>query len=231
MASSSAEEGFPSEIQDKANGFDEALAKIENTIEPLHNTPLNEIHNDINSLDKAKLDLVGVYAINSLFWMYLNVNGENPKSHGIKTELQRIQQYMGRIKELEEKNKKSSIDKDAAKRFIRASLWQQAQQKKTPDRPAQTPDRPASGKDRSIPGKATLSAAKRPGEDQSSTNNKEKKNKKHKKHKETPTHTKFWMFNDLKCLWIILPYCLNQGYENLFLIMISLWSKPRQDTK
>merc|ERR1712025_937104 len=157
----SMEEAFPSEIQDKVNTFDEALSKIENTIEPLHSRPLNDIHGEISSLDKAKLDLVGVYTINSLFWMYLNVNGENPKSHAVKTELSRIQQYMTRIKDLEEKAKASSLDKDAAKRFIRSALWQQAQQKKTPDRPApktNTPDRPT-------PGRATLSAAKRPGED------------------------------------------------------------------
>ena len=36
---------------------------------------------------------------------------------------------MNRVKEVEEKQKAPKINKDAAKRFVRSALWQQAQQK------------------------------------------------------------------------------------------------------
>ena len=36
---------------------------------------------------------------------------------------------MNRVKEVEEKQKAPKINKDAAKRFVRNALWQQAQQK------------------------------------------------------------------------------------------------------
>ena len=36
---------------------------------------------------------------------------------------------MNRVKEVEEKQKAPKLNKDAAKRFVRSALWQQAQQK------------------------------------------------------------------------------------------------------
>ena len=46
-----------------------------------------------------------------------------------KTELDRIKECMTRMKELEDRQKAPKINKDAAKRFVRSALWQQAQQK------------------------------------------------------------------------------------------------------
>ncbi|XP_033125966.1 uncharacterized protein LOC117123974 [Anneissia japonica] len=45
---------------------------------------------ELSSLDKAKKDLVDAYAINSIFWMYLCVQGIDPRNHHIKHELDRI---------------------------------------------------------------------------------------------------------------------------------------------
>ncbi|VDH98015.1 Hypothetical predicted protein [Mytilus galloprovincialis] len=64
-------------------------------------------------LDKAKLDLTGAYTINSLFWMYLN-------------ELDRIRSYMNRVKDIQDKAKAPKLDKGAAKRFVKSSLWEAA---------------------------------------------------------------------------------------------------------
>ena len=44
-------------------------------------------------------------------------------------ELDRIKECMNRVKDVEAKQKAPKLNKDAAKRFVRSALWQQAQQK------------------------------------------------------------------------------------------------------
>ena len=56
--------------------------------------------NALSSLDRAKIDLVSVYSINSLAWLYHIVNGSNPKESQIMGELTRIQASMKKVKGL-----------------------------------------------------------------------------------------------------------------------------------
>ncbi|KAF7249462.1 Nuclear nucleic acid-binding protein C1D [Varanus komodoensis] len=42
---------------------------------------------DLDPLEQAKLDLVSVYTLNSMFWVYLATQGINPKEHPVKQEL------------------------------------------------------------------------------------------------------------------------------------------------
>ncbi|XP_052769379.1 nuclear nucleic acid-binding protein C1D-like [Mya arenaria] len=117
----------PKELRGKLSAFDSALSDIENKFEPLLKMSKVEINTELSSLDKAKLDLVAAYSINSLFWMYLNVCGVNPKDHGIKQELDRIRGYMNRVKEVQDKEKAPKLNVMASKRFIKSALWQAAQ--------------------------------------------------------------------------------------------------------
>ncbi|KAK2177884.1 hypothetical protein NP493_574g01040 [Ridgeia piscesae] len=133
------DESFPTELQERLTDFDDALTQVEEVLKPLHSVPLSDIHTKLSTLDKAKLDLVGVYTINSLFWMYLNTRGEDPKEHAVKQELERIQRYMKRLQEVQDKEKAPKLNKDASKRFIRSALWQQAHKEaEQPDDEAQT---------------------------------------------------------------------------------------------
>ncbi|ELU03495.1 hypothetical protein CAPTEDRAFT_102365 [Capitella teleta] len=125
-----AEDNFPEELQERLSSFDESLSNFEELIKSLHETPLNQVQADMKPLDKAKLELVGVYALNSLYWMYLNIRGENPKEHSIRQELERVKSYMKRVKDITDKEKAPKLDKDASKRFVRSALWQEAQKKK-----------------------------------------------------------------------------------------------------
>lgn len=45
---------------------------------------------------------------------------------------ERIRNYMGRVKEIEDKAKAPKINKDASKRFVRNALWSQVQSKQKP---------------------------------------------------------------------------------------------------
>lgn len=54
----------------------EAIANIEEEIEKVSQIKLE----DLTAEDKVKHDIFLTYAINSLFWMYLKINGENPNT-------------------------------------------------------------------------------------------------------------------------------------------------------
>ncbi|KAK7103620.1 nuclear nucleic acid-binding protein C1D-like [Littorina saxatilis] len=126
---SSDNDGIPIELKERLGNFDAAVSQVESMLQPLISTPHNELVDKLAPLDAAKLDLVGVYSINSLFWMYLNVCGVNPKDHPVKKELERIRSYMTRIKEAQDSLNKPRVDKGAAKRFVRSALWQASQAK------------------------------------------------------------------------------------------------------
>ncbi|CAC5401713.1 C1D [Mytilus coruscus] len=121
--------GIPKELKEKLTAFDLSLTEVEKTLKYLVDVPQNELNEKMTPLDKAKLDLTGAYTINSLFWMYLNVCGINPKEHAVKQELDRIRSYMNRVKDIQDKAKAPKLDKGAAKRFVKSSLWQAAKDK------------------------------------------------------------------------------------------------------
>ncbi|KAL4238979.1 DNA-binding protein c1d [Mactra antiquata] len=127
MANSNKRSEIPQELRGKISALDSALNTVENEFEPLLKRSQIELNSELSPLDKAKLDLVAAYSINSLFWMYLNVCGVNPKDHGIKQELDRIRSYMNRVKEIQDKEKAPKLDVQASKRFVKSALWQSAQ--------------------------------------------------------------------------------------------------------
>ncbi|PVD26175.1 hypothetical protein C0Q70_13844 [Pomacea canaliculata] len=119
---------MPAEIKERLASFDESLSNLDALLQPLLATPHSELVEKLQPLDSAKMDLVVAYSINSLFWMYLNLCGVNPKDHPVKQELERIRSYMNRVKEAQESLNAPKIDKAAAKRFIKSALWQKAKQ-------------------------------------------------------------------------------------------------------
>lgn len=139
MSKSNDKADIPSELRGKLAAFDSALTTVEERFQPLLDTPLNELNATLSTIDKAKLDLVAAYSINSLFWMYLNVCGVNPKDHGIKQELDRIRSYMNRVKEIQDREKAPSLNVDASKRFVKSALWKAAQTKTTGETEGESP--------------------------------------------------------------------------------------------
>ncbi|KAL3874273.1 hypothetical protein ACJMK2_037313 [Sinanodonta woodiana] len=126
MASDGLESSIPPEVKQKIANLDKILSEVEERLKPFLDTPYNELIAELNPLDKAKADLVAAYSINSLFWMYLNICGVNPKDHGIKQELDRIRSYMNRVKEIQDKALAPKLDVKATKRFVKSALWKAA---------------------------------------------------------------------------------------------------------
>ncbi|CAG00289.1 unnamed protein product, partial [Tetraodon nigroviridis] len=123
MAVARANEDYPEEIDDQLTNFDSSVSSVKTMLEKLMSIPRNEQPQKLDPLDQAKLDLMSVYTLNSLFWMYLVTQGVNPREHGIKQELERIRTCMNRVKEITEKKKAARLDKGAAARFLRSALY------------------------------------------------------------------------------------------------------------
>uniref|UniRef100_A0A7S2DQ08 Nuclear nucleic acid-binding protein C1D n=1 Tax=Octactis speculum TaxID=3111310 RepID=A0A7S2DQ08_9STRA len=64
------------------------------------------------------------YTMDSLFYVLLKAKGVPVKDHAVKAELQRVGQYMKRIKEAEEGPEQPTlrVDSSAAKRLVRGGL-------------------------------------------------------------------------------------------------------------
>ncbi|KAJ8115579.1 hypothetical protein ONZ43_g4637 [Nemania bipapillata] len=75
-------------------------------------------------LDKAKLYVLMTYAVESMLFSALRLNGVNAKEHDVYKELIRVRNYFEKIKSIEAPPQKpeQSLNKEAAIRFIRSDL-------------------------------------------------------------------------------------------------------------
>nr|XP_057914640.1 nuclear nucleic acid-binding protein C1D [Doryrhamphus excisus]XP_057914641.1 nuclear nucleic acid-binding protein C1D [Doryrhamphus excisus] len=122
MAADDMTDDYPNEIDEQLKGFDSSVSAVKTMLDKLMSVPRNDQQQKLDPLDQAKLDLMSVYTLNSLYWMYLVTQGVNPRDHGVKQELERIRKYMNRVKEITDKKKAARLDKGAAGRFLRHAL-------------------------------------------------------------------------------------------------------------
>ncbi|KAM0128263.1 hypothetical protein ACHAO1_009078 [Botrytis cinerea] len=117
----------PTKILSLLEQLDDDIDDIEDTVAPLIQKTIPEFASKLPLLDKAKLYTLVTYAIESILFSYLRLNGVNAREHPVFTELTRMKQYLEKIKVTEnppataaERNLK--LDKGAAGRFIKAGL-------------------------------------------------------------------------------------------------------------
>ncbi|MFH4974350.1 hypothetical protein AB6A40_001059 [Gnathostoma spinigerum] len=115
-------ERIPAEVCDNLRRFHQTLTDLEEALQPhFASVPPDQRP----PLQRARNDVLSLFCINSLYWMLLCTHGKNPRENEMLTnELKRTKDYMGRLKELEEKRLAPKVDKTAAKNFIRNALWQ-----------------------------------------------------------------------------------------------------------
>lgn len=107
----------------------ELVANIQNldnsivNIEALLESRMGVDYNSLSVEDKIKHDLLNAFALNSLYWMYLRLDGIDPTSHNIKRELDRIKTTMDMAKGAMAKKNMLRVDKGAAGRFVEHALW------------------------------------------------------------------------------------------------------------
>ncbi|KFB49035.1 hypothetical protein ZHAS_00017046 [Anopheles sinensis] len=86
--------------------------------------------------EKARYDALLAYSVNSLIWMYQKLTGATELADSIKHELGRVKVAMERTKEVHESvTERPRLDQQAAKRFIRAGLYDANKPEKSTDTP------------------------------------------------------------------------------------------------
>lgn len=113
-------------IQPQIEELQESLTNLEQTLLPILTAgPLSTATSTLPLLDKAKLYVLATYALESILFSYLRLNGVNAKEHEVYKELARVKEYFSKISVAEGRGKGASqprLDKGAARRFIGAGL-------------------------------------------------------------------------------------------------------------
>lgn len=120
--SETGDESLPPEIEDSCEKFFRQLITLEKVLLPLFNTDITQLEQTLTSEQQTALKLLQLYGINSLFFSYVILSGEDPEAHEIQHELRRIEKYINQIKEIRDKDKRPKLDKPAVKRFVKAGL-------------------------------------------------------------------------------------------------------------
>ncbi|KAG2177084.1 hypothetical protein INT43_007740 [Umbelopsis isabellina] len=146
------------------------LDTITKLLEPLVCAPLNETVGKLSTLERCQLYVLLSYTLNTTIFIYLKTQGENPKEHAVIRELERVTQYVGKIKAAQGSKKSTlTVDKAAAHRFVKGALSGNPDQKKETDEHASTEDGEISSAE-----EATPKAKKRGGEKMSSSKKKKR---------------------------------------------------------
>uniref|UniRef100_A0A914VI81 Nuclear nucleic acid-binding protein C1D n=1 Tax=Plectus sambesii TaxID=2011161 RepID=A0A914VI81_9BILA len=118
---------IPASVLEQLKLFHESLDLIESSLEPHFDVSYEE-HQQRDALDQARIDLMSVYAVNGLYWMNLCTKGERPaENEAIMTELNRVKDYMNRLKMIQDRPLAPKINRQAAKSFVRNALWAPAE--------------------------------------------------------------------------------------------------------
>ncbi|KAJ2707582.1 hypothetical protein FB645_000559 [Coemansia sp. IMI 203386] len=107
--------------------LDAALQQVQQSLGPILSQPLSETLPRLSAIERCELEALVVYSIDTLFWIYLKINGVPPKEHPVMNELQRVQRYIAKINKAkgvqEKKNERPmKVDKEAANRFIKNAI-------------------------------------------------------------------------------------------------------------
>lgn len=113
-----------SDVQDLVEDLTGNIDDLESSLSPLLNSAISASTSKLPLLDKAKLYVLATYALDSVLFSYLRLNGADVKSHPVAQEIARVRTYFQKIKEAETvpAQRSTTLDKDAAARFIKHGL-------------------------------------------------------------------------------------------------------------
>ncbi|XP_055389818.1 TNF receptor-associated factor family protein DDB_G0272098-like [Condylostylus longicornis] len=110
------DKNFVENVTNFANSIKQIDEEVTKCIEFRH-------YDKLTTEEKVKFDLFLSYTMNSLYWMYVKLQGMDPNEHGIKNEISRVRQAMIRNKQVyESKTLRPTVDKEAAGRFIKHGI-------------------------------------------------------------------------------------------------------------
>ncbi|KAL6713564.1 hypothetical protein ACLMJK_009029 [Lecanora helva] len=104
--------------------LDDDIDDIEEALSPLLQNTLSATAGKLPLLDKANLYVIVTYALESILFSYLRLNGIPAKEHPVFRELSRVKQYFEKLRKVEKPGTAptTKLDKAAAGRFIKHAL-------------------------------------------------------------------------------------------------------------
>ncbi|KAK0510333.1 hypothetical protein JMJ35_007727 [Cladonia borealis] len=104
--------------------LDDNIDDVEEALSPLLQAALSDTAGRLPILDKAQLYVLVTYAIESILFSYLRLNGVNAREHPVFQELTRVKQYFKKTETAESAggHPNAKLDKAAAGRFIKHAL-------------------------------------------------------------------------------------------------------------
>ncbi|CAF9931020.1 MAG: hypothetical protein HETSPECPRED_007773 [Heterodermia speciosa] len=104
--------------------LDDNIDDLEDALAPLTKAILSDTAGKLPLLDKAQLYVLITYAIESIIFSFLRLNGINAKEHPVFRELTRVKLYFDKINNVESDNSKreTTLNVPAAGRFINHAL-------------------------------------------------------------------------------------------------------------
>uniref|UniRef100_A0A914IAJ4 Nuclear nucleic acid-binding protein C1D n=1 Tax=Globodera rostochiensis TaxID=31243 RepID=A0A914IAJ4_GLORO len=98
------------------------LTNLENVIDSfVTNRPQYE---SLTLLEKARVELSTLFSVNSLYWVFLRCKGLDPKDDAnLASELNRIKDYMGKLKNFDEAAKRPKYANKTVERFVKHALF------------------------------------------------------------------------------------------------------------
>jgi len=118
------------DVKNQVKQVDEVLVRMDDFFGNLEDVDYDTVKSSMSPIERATYDITISFAINSLFWMYMRSFGEDPNSHKIKEELDRIKQQMRRRQLITDKAKRPQVDKDAVNRMVRHGIKHAAGRKR-----------------------------------------------------------------------------------------------------
>lgn len=117
------------ELITNIQNLDHSIVDIETLLE----SRISVDYTSLSTEDKIKHDLLIAFTLNSLYWMYLRLDGVDPTTHNIKRELDRVKTTMDMAKGAMAKKNMPRVDKRAAGRFVSQALWNPDEKKRRSD--------------------------------------------------------------------------------------------------
>ncbi|QIW98828.1 hypothetical protein AMS68_004346 [Peltaster fructicola] len=112
------------EVQTLLGDLTGNIDDLETSLEPLLKSSFSTTTSRLPLLDKAKLYVLVTYAIESILFSCLRLNGVDAKEHAVFRELTRVKEYFAKIKTAEAgpAQRSTTLDKGAAARFVKHGL-------------------------------------------------------------------------------------------------------------
>ncbi|KAL3077474.1 hypothetical protein niasHS_012180 [Heterodera schachtii] len=114
---------IPNEVKENLSLLNNQITELEKVVDLfIVNRPQYET---LSLLEKARIELASLFSINSLYWVLLRCKGLDPNEDAdLSAELKRIKEYMGKLKNFEDADKRPKYENKTVGRFVKHALFE-----------------------------------------------------------------------------------------------------------